>query len=112
MAKQRKAIKCPNCASVNKTKLDNAQYHCENCNTNYLLDNLNTSNNNRQEKSPLDALNISKNKTSVIIISCIIGLLFLVMTINTLIGKADSQKDGAYSDASISTPTLAKPTDD
>ncbi|QIQ21949.1 hypothetical protein [Zophobihabitans entericus] len=39
MAKQIKAIKCPHCGSVEKTKLDKDLYHCENCQTDYFLDN-------------------------------------------------------------------------
>ena len=39
MAKQIKAIKCPQCGSVKKTCVKDDYYRCENCGTEYFLDN-------------------------------------------------------------------------
>ena len=39
MAKQIKAIKCPQCGSTDKTELRTDQFRCNNCNTEYFLDN-------------------------------------------------------------------------
>lgn len=39
MAKQIKAIKCPNCGSIQKTEIKLDHYRCDNCKTEYFLDN-------------------------------------------------------------------------
>lgn len=39
MAKQIKVIKCPQCGSVQKTEIKPEHYRCDNCNTEYILDN-------------------------------------------------------------------------
>lgn len=39
MAKQIKAIKCPHCGSTHNTLIKDDHYRCENCNTEYFLDN-------------------------------------------------------------------------
>lgn len=38
MAKEIKAIKCPNCGSVNKIELKPDFYKCSSCQTEYFLD--------------------------------------------------------------------------
>ncbi|WP_392551570.1 hypothetical protein RHO13_01435 [Orbus wheelerorum] len=99
MGKQIKAITCPKCGYNHKANLDNERYHCKNCNTDYSLNNdqvnINNSPDRPQAKSPLDAVNISKNKTSVSIISAIIGLLFVVMIINSITSKSTPKNDNS-----------------
>ncbi len=54
MAKQLKAIKCPQCGSTDKTELRTDQFRCNNCNTEYFLDNddININHNIRYENPP------------------------------------------------------------
>lgn len=78
MAKQIKAIKCPNCGSIEKSKLDKDLYHCANCNTDYFLDNddININVNNRVEYTDNTSY-FTKNKTLLIVVT-VIAVLVIV----------------------------------
>lgn len=73
MAKQIKAIKCPQCGSSKHTQLENEHYKCENCGTEYFLDNddinVNIKHTNKKPTIP--------TQYSIIGIICIIVFIFL-----------------------------------
>ncbi|WP_392562575.1 hypothetical protein RHO12_03570 [Orbus sturtevantii] len=114
MAKPIKSIKCFNCGSIAEIKLANNRYYCKSCSANCLLADDSKNTKIKQPQQALEALNISKNKTSVVIISCIIGLLFLVMVINYLINQTAPQKYTTNTDdssnSSLAQPTIISPT--
>lgn len=82
MAKNIKAIKCPNCGSVKKTEIKPDYFVCKNCDTEYYLDNDDININIRHTPNPtFDKLpNIKKN------IAIAIGAIVLfILLINFLI---------------------------
>lgn len=105
MAKQIKAIKCPHCGSVEKTKLDKDLYHCENCNTDYFLDNddININVNNRVEYSTQSYF--VKNKTLYIVLTVIISFLVIgYMFIRTLSHNSNDSSNrggGTYTTSTV-----------
>ncbi|RZL44161.1 MAG: hypothetical protein EOP00_21010 [Pedobacter sp.] len=91
MAKEIKAIKCPNCGSVNKIELKPDFYKCTSCQTEYFLDdndvNINYNHNFNNGNQFTDH---SKTiKIVGIVIGCIIGFFVLV---SILIGVFSSSK--------------------
>ena len=80
MAKQIKALKCPHCGSVKKQEIKDDHYICNNCGTEYFLDNddINVNINHRYggNKNTLDSLDPKHKK---IILIGILG--FLVFTL-------------------------------
>lgn len=107
MAKQIKAIKCPHCGSVDKTKLDKDLFHCENCNTDYFLDNddinINVTNTTRTDNKIADLFN---NKIYLIVLISIIGLGFILFIINSFM----SQPTPKYKTYSVSSSPTTIPT--
>lgn len=115
MAKQIKAIKCPHCSSVEKTKLDKDLYHCESCNTDYFLDNddININVNNRVEYGSNNRSNVAKNKTLPIVLTIVISLLVITyMLVSTIFNKPSHSpaRGGTYSVGTTTTsPTVQSP---
>lgn len=62
MAKQIKAIKCPQCGSSFHTKISDEHYKCNNCGTEYLLDNddINVNINHRYNTTPTNNSRVFK----------------------------------------------------
>lgn len=73
MAKQIKIIKCPNCGSIQKTELKPDHYHCDNCQTEYFLDNddININVNHQNQSTPKTQF-FSNNQTLKLVASAII----------------------------------------
>lgn len=82
MAKQIKVIKCPNCGSVQKKELKEDHYRCDNCNTDYFLDNddinININDTSSQNKSTATQSTNSANKTIIIIIAAVVFALIVI----------------------------------
>jgi hypothetical protein len=86
MAKQIKAIKCPQCGSTDKTELRPEQFRCNNCNTEYFLDDddININHNFRYDPPPAGAIPPpAKNLKRVLPIAFV--LLLLLWAIPALI---------------------------
>lgn len=108
MAKQIKAIKCPHCGSVEKSKLDKDLYHCENCNTDYFLDNddININVNNRVEYG--EQSYFAKNKTLTIVLTVIISMLVIGYIFISVFSNSSSHSPNrgrAYSSPTVTTPS-------
>lgn len=103
MAKEIKAIKCPNCGSVNKLELKPDFYKCTSCQTEYFLDdndvNINYNHNFNNGNQFTDH---SKTiKIVAIVIGCIIGF-FVLMSV--LIGVFSSSKKSSNNYSTYSAP--------
>lgn len=83
MAKQIKVIKCPNCGSVQKTEIKPEHYLCDNCNTEYILDNDDINVNIKyQNKTVKNYFDESNKKILIIIICTIIFIVILISIIS------------------------------
>ncbi|MFY1045773.1 hypothetical protein [Chryseobacterium sp. GP-SGM7] len=83
MAKNIKAIKCPNCGSIKKTEIKADYFRCLNCDTEYFLDNddINININQTPYQSSPQATVAKKNPTSAVIIAVLL-VFTLFMVIN------------------------------
>ncbi len=100
MAKHIKAIKCPNCGSVDKTEIKPDYFKCNSCQTEYFLDNddVNINYNHNYNSSFLETL--KKHKKTLIYIACGFFLLFILPSIITGLFSSNKQpvsNDSAYS---------------
>lgn len=107
MAKQIKAIKCPHCGSVNKTNLDKDLYHCENCNTDYYLDNddININIHNKSTvENRYDVHSLLKNRILLISIACLVGFILVLAILTSLLNRPQPPKYGTYASSTSSSP--------
>ncbi|GAA5108355.1 hypothetical protein GCM10023211_10540 [Orbus sasakiae] len=107
MAKQIKAIKCPHCGSVNKTNLDKDLYHCENCNTDYYLDNddININIHNKTTvENRYDVHSLLKNRILLIGIACLVGFILVLAILTSLLNRPQPPKYGTYASSTSSSP--------
>ena len=81
MAKQIKAIKCPNCGSVSKTEIKTDYYKCNNCQTEYFLDDDAVNINYNKPNNGLDAKTL---KVIAIGVGSILTIIFLSSIISSL----------------------------
>lgn len=87
MAKEIKAIKCPQCSSTSKTEIKPDVYRCNNCLTEYYLDNdditvnYNHNYNTNAPKPPLDQNQIKNMITGIVVLVAVIVLFILFNTI-------------------------------
>ena len=102
MAKEIKAIKCPNCGSVNKIELKPDFYKCTSCQTEYFLDDNDVNINYNHNFNNGNQFNDHSKtiKIVAIIIGCIIGFFALV---SILIGIFSSSKKSTNNYATYST---------
>lgn len=77
MAKNIKAIKCPNCGSVLKTEIKPEMYVCNNCSTEYFLDDDDVNINHNYQRRNLDAKTLK-------IIGIAVASILLLFIISTL----------------------------
>jgi hypothetical protein len=96
MAKEIKAIKCPNCGSVNKTEIKPDFYKCNSCQTEYFLDdndvNINYNHNFNNSPSSINP------KIVGIIIASFFAFFFLIGVITSLFkSKPSSNNYSTYS---------------
>ncbi|QIQ20256.1 hypothetical protein [Zophobihabitans entericus] len=77
MAKQIKVIKCPNCGSVQKTEIKEDHYRCDNCNTDYFLDNddINININQSETKKHTIASNSTAKTIGIAVGAAVIALI-------------------------------------
>lgn len=87
MAKQIKAIKCPQCGSSLHTKISDEHYKCNNCSTEYFLDNddINVNINHRYNNRPIDSSKIFKIIGGILLL--FIVSVILMTTCNHLFKK-------------------------
>ncbi|XKM13133.1 hypothetical protein RCS94_08880 [Orbaceae bacterium ac157xtp] len=80
MAKQIKAIKCPSCGSTHKTEIKPEHYQCDNCNTEYFLDNddinINVSHKSAEPVTFFHFLADPKNRITQIIYALAVIIIF------------------------------------
>lgn len=83
MAKQIKVIKCPNCGSVQKTEIRPEHYRCDNCQTEYFLDNDDINININHHNSPIKPINIFTHYSTlkIVLASIVVILLVIVFTL-------------------------------
>ena len=93
MAKSIKAIKCPNCGSVNKTEIKLDFYRCNSCQTEYFLDNDDV-NVNYNYKTPINTKTL---KIVGIAAASIIGFFILISIITSLFTSSKPNNYNAYS---------------
>lgn len=82
MAKNIKAIKCPNCGSIKKTEIKTDHFRCLHCDTEYFLDNddINININHTPYQGSQQPDTAKRNTTAVVIATILISLvLFLVV---------------------------------
>ncbi len=86
MAKNIKAIKCPNCGSIKKTEIKTDYFRCLNCDTEYFLDNddINININHTPYQGSQLSPALKKNTTAVVM-TVIFLVLTMFMVINYLI---------------------------
>lgn len=103
MAKEIKAIKCPNCGSVEKTELKPSFYKCNNCQTEYFLDDndVNINYNHNFNHNHPNALN--NNEKTLKHIGITVGvILFVVIIFSVITAIFSSNKPDRYSAYSTS----------
>lgn len=81
MAKQIKVIKCPNCGSVEKSEIKPEHYRCDNCNTEYFLDNDDINVNIKYQNKTVKNYFEESNKKAFIIIICTIVFIVVLISI-------------------------------
>lgn len=89
MAKNIKAIKCPNCGSVKKTEIKPDYFVCQNCDTEYFLDDDDINININHTPNPSVTNQSPDLKKSVPFI--VIGLVFLIIYISFLFPKSSTK---------------------
>jgi len=82
MAKQIKAVKCPQCGSIKKEQLKEDHFRCKNCGAEYFLDN-DDININIQHRNPANQLQPARRNRMVVIA---LAAAFLFMLLPLLIG--------------------------
>lgn len=105
MAKEIKAIKCPNCGSVNKIELKPDFYKCTSCQTEYFLDsndvNINYNhnfNNNNQFGDHSKTI-----KIVAIAIGCIIGFIVLISIVTSIFTNNKKSNYSSYQSSNAKT---------
>ncbi|MBC8984316.1 hypothetical protein H9X96_00845 [Pedobacter sp. N36a] len=84
MSKQIKALKCPQCGSVKKQEVKEDHYICNNCGTEYFLDNDDINVNIRH--SFTDNGSTALNPKARKIIFSVLGAVILVIVLQTFLG--------------------------
>ncbi|WP_276832443.1 hypothetical protein [Frischella perrara] len=114
MAKQIKVISCPNCGSVQKTEIKPEHYRCDNCNTEYFLDNDDINVNVNYESNSGEFANfLNANGKLILMIVGVIAGISLVGVITSNLFKSDSRTKNYYNSqtTSISTPVKSTVTE-
>lgn len=108
MAKQIKAIQCPNCGSVNKIEIKPDFYRCESCQTEYFLDNddVNINYNHNYNNSDSDS---KKLKRPFVIIGFVFAFIILATILNSFFKSPINQSS---TDPTYSAPVIEKKKDD
>lgn len=104
MAKEIKAIKCPNCGSVSKTEIKPDYFRCNSCQTEYFLDNSDVNinyNHNYNNSNNLDIVNPKAVKIIGIVVGCIFGLIVLTNILSSIFSRKPSSTNSTYSASSI-----------
>ena len=81
MPKDIKVIKCPNCGSIHKTEIKPDYFKCDNCQTEYYLDNddINVNINYRNSPSPVDFQKGGLQKAAGIIAFIVIAFFIIII---------------------------------
>lgn len=124
MAREIKAIKCPNCGSISKTEIKTDFYKCDACQTEYFLDDNDVNINHNYNHPKVDFTNNSKAlKIIGIVFGSFIGLMLLINVFGAIFssGSTDnnnsvystpsshSEKDDTYSTNRYSNLTFLNP---
>lgn len=106
MAKQIKVIKCPQCGSVDHRQIKEDYYKCQNCGTEYFLDNddININVTHRVDGKP-----VAVNNKAVIFSVVLIALVFLLAVIIPSLIKRPSK--GIFSESAYGSVMLDIPVD-
>lgn len=105
MAKQIKVIKCPQCGSTQKTQLKDDYYQCNNCGTEYFLDNDDINVNINHKVSP--TANVNTTKIVLGIVGGIVILFFLSLMVSLCRGpKKTTRSYGTYESARTPAATV------
>ena len=108
MAKEIKAIKCPQCGSTSKIELKPDVYRCENCKTEYFLDDNNvTVNYNHNYKYSYDHNNSQTTAPNNIKVVLIIGAVIFAITFGVILLTAIFSEDKSpsnYATSELVTP--------
>ncbi len=102
MAKQIKVIKCPQCGSVRQTLIGKDTYKCNDCGTNYFLDNddINININEEKKEQPVTPpVNVKPKKVGGIIVIAVILFFFFM---SKLCGHKEAGKTSGTSSPSQS----------
>ena len=91
MSKNIKAIKCPNCGSVENTEIKPDYYKCSNCGSEYFLDNDDININVNHISQPVQASPLNTKKILTIVVAII--MVPLVMIIANLIVSNNASKN-------------------
>ncbi|MDL2303316.1 transposase [Dysgonomonas sp. OttesenSCG-928-D17] len=100
MAKQIKVIKCPQCGSTQKTQLKEDYYRCNNCGTEYFLDNDDINVNVNHRVSPTANVNTTK------IVLGIVGGIVLLFILSLMVSlcsrpKKTTRNYGTYENSPV-----------
>lgn len=110
MAKEIKAIMCPNCGSISKTEIKPDFYRCDACQTEYFLDdndvNINHNYNYNHPKATI------VNTKALKIIGIVFGSFFLLMILISVIGSIFSTKNSNNGNSVYSTSTAKEDKDE
>lgn len=93
MAKQIKVIKCPQCGSVDHKQIKEDYYKCQNCGTEYFLDNDDI---NINVTHKVDGKPVAVNSKAVVIAVTLVAVIFMFAIIFPLLLKKSS--GGGFSD--------------
>lgn len=100
MAKEIKAIKCPNCGSVSKTEIKPDYFICNSCQTEYFLDsndvNINY-NHNYNNANNLSNTNPKALKVVGIVVACIFGFIVLTNIVSAIFSRKSNPSHAVYS---------------
>ena len=88
MAKNIKAIKCPNCGSIKKTEIKTDYFRCLNCDTEYFLDNDDININiNHIPYQDFSGATVAKKNTQRVVIIAVVAVLILFIVANAVISS-------------------------
>jgi len=88
VAKNIKAIKCPNCGSIKKTEIKADYFRCLNCDTEYFLDNDDININiNHTPYHDFSGATVAKKNTQRVVIFAVVAVLILFIVANAVIGS-------------------------
>ena len=94
MAKQIKAVKCPQCGSTDKTELKPDYFRCNNCNTEYFLDNEDITIHHRHHQEGFDyappPVTHPPSKTAKRLVAVFLAVLIGIWTITFILQRLSS----------------------